>query len=95
VDFIAASNNVEVTDPYVVIHLDLLYPDDQIEMSNLNIIVDPAFRRIDNAQTDANSLADLVTKKQAIAGALEKRREQSDAREHSQPGFAQALHCSR
>jgi flagellar biosynthesis/type III secretory pathway chaperone len=57
-------------------------------MTNLNVVVDQAFAGIDNANANAHALADLVTKKQTIAGALEKRRQQRDEREHSQSGFA-------
>jgi hypothetical protein len=32
-------------------------------MPNLNVIADPAFVRVDDAQADAHSLADLVIKK--------------------------------
>jgi len=67
-NFISPSYDIQVPDSYMVTHLELLHPDDQIKVSNPHIIVDAAFLRVDDAQADAHLLADLVTKKQAIAG---------------------------
>jgi hypothetical protein len=48
-NFVATPDNIQVSYLYVVANLKLCYPDDQIKMPNLNVIVDPAFPHIDNA----------------------------------------------
>jgi hypothetical protein len=48
-NFISASYDVQVSDFYVVLNFQPLHPDDQIKVSNLNVVIDPAFIRVDNA----------------------------------------------
>jgi hypothetical protein len=68
--FIAASYDVQKSDSYVVTDLQLLYSDNQIQMSDANVVVDSAFACVDNAETDPHALSDLIPKKQTIAWAL-------------------------
>src|SRR5438445_1110376 len=49
VNLVAASDDIKVADSYVVANLELLNSDDQIKVSNLNIVFDAAFPRIDDA----------------------------------------------
>jgi hypothetical protein len=72
----------------MIANLEPLHSDNQIEVSNLDVVVDPAFAGVDDADANAHALTDLVTKKQTIAGTLQKRRHKRDAREHSQSRFA-------
>ena len=37
-------NNVQVTNSYVVTNLELLDPDNQVEVSDFNVIVNPTFK---------------------------------------------------
>jgi hypothetical protein len=91
-NLIAAAQDIKKSYFYMVANLKLLHPDDQIEMPDMNIIVNPAFLRVDDAQSNTDALADFVTKKKPIAGALEKRRQQRNQCEYNQPGLAQTLH---
>jgi hypothetical protein len=72
----------------VVSKLQLLNSDYQIKMSNLNVIVNPALFRVDDAQSDAHSFPDSITKEQTITGAFEKRGQQGDKEQQDESGFA-------
>ncbi|MBA2703364.1 MAG: hypothetical protein H0U60_05890 [Blastocatellia bacterium] len=87
-NFVTTSNYVQVANPNMVAHLQLLDADYQIEMPNRNVIADPAFPDVDDAQANPHSLSDFVTKKQPIAGTLQKRWQQRNNGKQSQPGFA-------
>jgi hypothetical protein len=56
----------------MVPYLKLLNANYQIQMSNLNVIVNPAFPGIDDAKPDTHSLADFVAEKPPVARALQK-----------------------
>ncbi|MBA3569097.1 MAG: hypothetical protein H0W28_07080 [Pyrinomonadaceae bacterium] len=44
----------------------LLYADYHVQVAYLNIVVYPAFPRINYAKPDADTLANLITKEKAI-----------------------------
>jgi hypothetical protein len=71
-NFVAASYYVQMSNSYVVVNLQLLHSDNQIKMTNLHVIVNPAFLRVDDAKSDAHALSDFITTTQAITGALKK-----------------------
>jgi hypothetical protein len=66
----------------VVVHLQLLHPDNQIEMTDLYVVCNFAFAYINNSDANPNSFADAIAEEPAIARTLGKRRQQRDAREH-------------
>jgi hypothetical protein len=47
----------------------------QIEVTDGHIVVDATLGRIDQAEPDLYALANVVTKKQTVAGPFEKRRQ--------------------
>ena len=67
-----------MADAYVIFNDQLLHARDDVQMSNRNVVVDLTFTGVDDAQPDANSFADPVTKKPAIESALEKRRQKRE-----------------
>jgi hypothetical protein len=83
-NFIATTNNIQMTDSDVVAQLKLLHSNNQIQVSNLNVIIDLARTRINYTEPDVHALSDFVAKKQTIAGALCERWEQSDQCEQEQ-----------
>ena len=56
----------------VIANLQLLHPDNHVEVADADVITDAALLRIDDAQADANAFADAVTKNQTISGRFRK-----------------------
>jgi hypothetical protein len=73
-NFIATANNIQMADSDVVPQCQLLHSNNQIEVSNLNVIVDLAVNRVNDTEPNLHPLSDLVAKKQPITGALCERR---------------------
>jgi hypothetical protein len=69
-NFVAASYYVQVPDPYMVANVELLHPEDQIEMANLNVVVNPALPRINDAEADSNAFADVIVEEESVARPL-------------------------
>jgi len=67
-----------MADSDVVPELELLHSNYQIQVSNLDVIIDPAITHIYDTEPDAHALSYFVAKKQAIAGALRERWKQGD-----------------
>jgi hypothetical protein len=62
----------------VIFDREFLHARDDVEMTNAYVVVDRAFTGVDDAETDADALADLVTEEKAIKRALEKRWQDRD-----------------
>jgi hypothetical protein len=88
VNFVATSDDIQVSNVYMIPKLQLLNPNYQIKMPNSHVIIDPALFRIDDAQSDAHSLSNSITKEQTITGALEKRGQQCDKGQQDESGFS-------
>jgi hypothetical protein len=76
--FVAASKDIQVADLYVVTHLEFANPNYQVEMTDLCIILDNTFARVDNAQPDPDPFPDFIPEEQPEAWPLQERREQGD-----------------
>ena len=66
----------------------------QIEMTDLRIVANPAGRRVDYAESDSHSFADLIAKEKAVAEPLKKRRQHRHACEREDFQFACPNHQS-
>ena len=77
---------------YVVADYDLLYAENNIEVSNRYVIIYLTLMSIDDAHANTNSLTNFVTEKYLITRPLEKTGQQRHTPEHRQPEFAGALH---
>ena len=77
---------------HMIANLQFFHSDNNIQMPDLNVISDSAFLRIEDAYADAHTLADLVTKKQAINGTLQERGKETDNRKCDQSEFAHLMH---
>jgi hypothetical protein len=78
----------------VIANLQFFHSDDNIQVTDCYIIADLTPLRVEDAQSDTNTFANSITKKQAIGCAFEKPWEQSDTRERCQPKFAAAMHLA-
>src|SRR6185436_19473688 len=74
-DFISAANDIQVTDTHVILDREFLHARDDVEMTHPHVVVDIALTRIDNADPDSNSFADLVAEEETIEGSFEERRQ--------------------
>jgi hypothetical protein len=60
---------------------ELSYTYDDVKMTYPNVVVNRAFLRIDDAQTDLNTLADTIAKTDPVEWAFQKGRQQRDQTE--------------
>src|ERR1043166_6514374 len=79
--FIPAANDVQMTDARVVMDRQLLNASDHVEMTDVHVVREQTLARVDNAQPNAHSLADFVTKEPTIKAALEERRQEREDRD--------------
>jgi molybdopterin/thiamine biosynthesis adenylyltransferase len=79
-------------DARVILNRQFLHADDDVEMTDTNVVFNRTLTGVENAESDANSLADLVTKEPTIKAALQKRREQGEQTKHQQTRSARSLH---
>jgi len=64
-----------MTDPDMISQDKVTNADYHIKVTDAYIVVDATLGRINQAKTDLYALANLVTKKQTVAGPFEKRRQ--------------------
>src|SRR5262249_29420902 len=78
VHFVSTADDVEMSDAHVILDDQLLHARDDVEVADLDVLIDRAFAGVDDADTDADSLANVVAEEEAIDGALEKRWQDRD-----------------
>jgi hypothetical protein len=78
---VTTANDIQMTYSDVVTDRQLLYSKDYVEVANAHVVINRAMTCINNAKPDSDPFANLVAKKQSIAGALQKRGEQSYERQ--------------
>jgi len=92
--FFTAADDIQVTNAHVIVDREFLNAHDDVEMTHLHVVVNVAFAGVDDADTDANSFADLVSETEAINWAFEERRQNRAYRQHQQTQFAWFVHRS-
>src|SRR5712692_10133277 len=79
-------------DPHVISDGQLLYANDDVEVSDPHVVVDPAFADIDDAEAKVDALADLVTEQKPVTWSHQKRRQHRNQGQHKRPKFAYSMH---